>query len=51
MPKLVKIHNDTYDTLSTVRREGETFDEAIVRLLTLYSVLKRVLAESSLEVK
>lgn len=43
MPKLIKVHNETYDSLSGIRSDKETFDEAITRLLRLYSSLQKVI--------
>lgn len=45
MPKLIKIHDNVYDELTSVKREGETYSEVIVRLLALYSVLQKVQQE------
>jgi len=47
MPKLIKVHDNVYDELTSVKKEGETYSEVIIRLLALYTVLQKVQKETS----
>ena len=42
MPKLIKIHDNVYEELTALKKEGETYSEVIVRLITLYQVFQKV---------
>ena len=42
MPKLIKVHDNVYDELTLLKKEGETYSEVIVRLITLYQVFQKV---------
>lgn len=42
MPKLIKVHDNVYDELTLLKKEGETYSEVIVRLITLYILFQKV---------
>jgi predicted CopG family antitoxin len=47
MAKLIKVHDNVYTELAAVKKEGETFSEAIIRLIDLLKLLEKVQKEAS----
>ena len=42
MSKTIKLSDETYSALETLREKRETFDEAVKRLLHVFSTLRNV---------
>jgi len=42
MTKMLKIHDNVYEDLTIIKKDGETFSETIYRLLVLYQMLQKV---------
>jgi len=47
MPKLIKVHDNVYEELTAAKKDGETYSEVIIRLLTLLKLLEKVKGEAS----
>ena len=42
MAKLIKVHNNVYEELTEVKKDGETYSEVILRLLVLLKLFQKV---------
>lgn len=49
MPKMVKLHNETYDNLKLLKKPKESFSEVTDRLITLYHTMQKIQAEEASE--
>lgn len=48
MAKLIKVHDNVYEELTSIKKDGETYSEVLARLLTLMRLLIKVIKTESL---
>ena len=44
MSKLIKVHEDTYEQLTNMKLNGETYDEVICRVLRMFIIWKKFIS-------
>lgn len=49
VPKMVKLHNNTYDNLKLLKKPKESFSEVTDRLIALYHTMQKIQAEEDSE--
>lgn len=46
MARLIKVHDNVYESLESLKKDNETFSEVVFRLILLHIILLKVVKET-----